>query len=239
MKTYLVPQYSPEWWALRAGRPTASDFDKIFTGGGKDSDQRTAYLAELINGRLNPTGNAFSETGNRMGTPAMEAGRACEPQARAYYAFTRNVTVKEVGVVISECGRYGCSPDGLIGAKLLTRGREPNPTGGRDLQWVECTAEGGLELKCPQPATQAKYLKKPHELPTKYKPQVHGQIIVCGVPWWDFLSFVEEDTPVLVRVVPDDYTQALREALERFCQTYQEAWDDLLARQRGELAEAV
>lgn len=235
MKVYLVKQYSPDWWALRAGVPTASDFDRIFTGEGKESKQQAGYLTELMNHRINPEGNAFTESGKRIGTPAMEEGRATEPEARDFYAMTRGKSVKEVGFVVSDCRRFGCSPDGLVGTRLVTRGREPSRVDQhKQIQWVECAAEGGLELKCPQPHTQQKYLAKPDQLPNRYRPQVHGQLLVTGAPWWDFLSYVKDDTPLLVRVVPDDYTRALADALERFLQVYQDAWDDFLLLQSGQ-----
>ena len=149
----------------------------------------------------------------------MEAGRLCEPEARAYYAFSRGVKVQEVGFVLSECGRMGCSPDGLVNARagsVVYDGAE---------RYAIWTAEGGLELKCPLQKTQEEYLKTPGELPLKYKPQVHGQLIVTGLPWIDFLSYADGCDPLLVHVTPDAYTTQLRTAMDEFLKMYADAWE--------------
>jgi hypothetical protein len=215
MRAYLCAQYSPAWWELRAGVPTASEFDRIITGLGKVSQQQDGYIKQLVEETRNPSGNAFTESGKRIGTPAMEAGRLTEPEARAFYCFHVNAAVQEVGFVLSECGRFGCSPDGLVDARL----RKNHEYGG---PW-EATAEGGLELKCPLVTTQQKYLKRPAELPNCYRPQVHGQLLVTGLPWIDFLSYAEGCDPVYVRTVPDDYTALMKVELEKFLIRYHAA----------------
>lgn len=195
-----MPQYSPAWWEARCGIPTASSFDRIITPvRGKLSEQCDDYIAELIGDRVCLTPNAFTERG-RMGTPEMEAGRIAEPEARKFYSMIREVDVDQVGFVISACGRFGCSPDGLVGE------------------------DGALELKCPLLKTQAGYLLK-GGLPPEYKPQVHGQLIVTGRAWIDFLSYAPGLDPLLVRVEPDEYTAKLRNALEAFWERYQRAWE--------------
>jgi hypothetical protein len=196
----LCPQYSVQWWELRAGVPTASAFDRILTPEGKPSRGQDRYIEELIRDRTNPVAGAFSN--HRIGTPAMEAGRLAEPTARAFYTFHTNNKVQEVGFVLSECGRFGCSPDGLVG--MTARGQ-----GHYD-------AEGGLELKCPLQKTQMGYLETPDALPKKYRPQVHGQLLCTGLNWVDFLSYADECDPVLVRVSHDEYTDMLKVELDRF-----------------------
>ncbi len=47
MITHNVEQSSPEWFALRAGIPTASNFSKIVTSAGKESKQRKSYATKL------------------------------------------------------------------------------------------------------------------------------------------------------------------------------------------------
>jgi hypothetical protein len=221
VRAYLCKQYSPDWWALRAGIPTASSFDRIITGKGKPSASARGLLKELVNDKFNQTPNAFSERG-RIGTAAMEAGRASEPEARAVYAMLRNVNVHQVGYVPSKCGMFGCSPDGLVNPKSYAHGRYRD---GR--RWLDCNADGLLELKCPMPETHAKYLQK-GVLPNEYRPQVHGQLVVTELPWVDFMSYAHGYDPLLIRVTPDDYTQAVREALLAFVVKLQEAVDTYL-----------
>lgn len=224
MRAYLCKQYSPDWWALRAGIPTASSFDRIITGLGKPSKSQPGLIKELVNDRFNQTPNAFSERG-RIGTAAMEAGRASEPEARAVYALLRNVTVHQVGYVPSDCGMFGCSPDGLVNPKSYANGRDRD---GR--RWVDCNADGLLELKCPMPETHQKYLTK-GVLPNEYRPQVHGQLVVTGLPWVDFMSYAYGYEPLLIRVYPDNFTIAVRLALLAFVERLQEETDKLLIRE--------
>jgi hypothetical protein len=197
MKIIDCKQYSPEWWSARRGVPTASRFDEIITPStGKKSGQAKAYMAELAGdvACLNP--NFFSERDAKPKSYAMAAGTANEPHARLFYEMERSAEVQQVGFVMSDCGRFGCSPDGLVGE------------------------DGGLELKCPMLKTQAQYVLG-GTLPVEYRPQVHGTLIITGRPWWDFLSYSPGLPPLLVRVEPDEYTEALRQFLNEFFEEYQ------------------
>jgi hypothetical protein len=51
-KIYRCEQGSMDWYRLRMGIPTASQFHKIVTPGGKLSEQRHAYMYRLIAERL-------------------------------------------------------------------------------------------------------------------------------------------------------------------------------------------
>ena len=58
MKFFPVQQGSAQWYELRVGRPTSSNFHKIVTGKGEPSKQAIKYLyrlvAERLLGRLRP-----------------------------------------------------------------------------------------------------------------------------------------------------------------------------------------
>lgn len=195
MKIWNVPQYSAEWWTLRSGLPTASEFDKILTPVKRQkSSCQSDYIRTLID-ELNNPDMPFGREGRPM-TAAMAHGTNCEPEARAFYAFISSEAVREVGFVEHDSGMFGCSPDGLVKGK-------------------------GLELKCPQGNTQMKYLDS-EELPSEYKCQVHGCMIVTGCKSWDFLSYAENYDPVLITVERDDFTDALEEELGRFLLEYNE-----------------
>jgi hypothetical protein len=191
MKTYSCPQYSKTWWSVRRGVPTASEFSRIFTASGDLSRQSVAYIEELVAARVNPDTDYYA--GGYV-SDAMQRGKALEPEARAEYDL-RNDPVTQVGFCVTDDGRFGCSPDGLVGGNGL------------------------LELKCPLPATHERYLRK-GVLPTKYRPQVHGQLLVTGRKWCDFVSYCPGSKTLCVRVYPDAYTLALRGALETMYRTY-------------------
>lgn len=191
MKIHTMIQYSPEWWAARCGHVTASNFDRIVTPKKWEaSAQQADYIDELIAEQLTGvTPNFFSE---QPMTPAMRHGRDCEPEARRWYNQYAGVDVRMVGGVESDCGRLWSSPDGLIGD------------------------EGVLELKCPIPKTQVAYLRRPKELPVEYRPQVHAHLVITGRSFVEFVSYCPRLDPVVVRVVPDEWTLRLANELAKF-----------------------
>lgn len=119
MKILDVIQGSKEWFDARAGIPTASNFKKIYSGGGKKSESASKYMDLLIAEYL-----AGKPLGNNVETKATRRGNALEPEARLAYEYITGNDVKQVGFCLDDSGLYGCSPDGLIGT------------------------EGGLEIKC-------------------------------------------------------------------------------------------
>ena len=188
-------QYSPEWWAVRRGIPTASEFDRILTPAtGKLSKSADGYAHTLIGEKLS---TEYPLTTMNPATAAMERGTAMESAARNWYCVYHGVEVREVGFCLSGCGRFGCSPDGLVGD------------------------DGGVEIKCPLPHTQVGWLLS-GELPSDYRAQVHGSLIVTGRQWWDFISYCPGLPELVIRVEADEYTEKLREALEGFHARYKE-----------------
>lgn len=193
MKSFNFEQYSEQWWEIRRGVPTASRFHKIITPKtGKLSASADELICELVAERVQPGPVEPDRPINR----AMEHGIQTEDEARGWYEFDRDAKVQQVGFCLSDCGRFGCSPDGLIGD------------------------DGGLELKCPELRTQVRYLLD-GGLPDEYKAQVHGSLIVTGRQWWDFVSYAPGLPQHVVRVVPDSYTELLRAALDQFWERYQ------------------
>lgn len=195
------PQYSPEWWDARRGVPTSSEFSRIVTPAKGDySKSAEGYIAELIAEVHDPH---YGEVESYV-SAAMKNGTMMEPEARAFYTFTRDASVTEVGFCVSDDGRFGCSPDGLVGD------------------------DGGLELKSPEHKTHVKYLLS-GEIPNEYKPQVHASLIITGREWWDFMSYARGMPPLLVRVRPDDYTEKVRDAMGLFWAEYQDAMGKIAA----------
>lgn len=204
MKTFDFPQYSDEWWDVRRGIPTCSEFKRIITPTThKLAGASSNYINFLIAQKIRMTPNFFTE---RPMSRAMRDGVALEPQARNFYAFDRSVEVQQVGFCLSDCGRYGGSPDGLVGE------------------------DGGLELKCPKVETHVRYLLE-RKLPDEYASQVHGHLLVSGRKWWDFMSYVGPDVdPFIIRVEPNEFTRALKVVLEQFLEKYEKT----IAKLKGE-----
>lgn len=188
------PQYDANWWALRRGVPSASEFHNIITAAkGEPSKSQLPYICRLIADKLSLS---YGEVEEHV-SAAMAKGSETEPEARRWYSFQHDVDVREVCMCFSECGRFSCSPDGLIGE------------------------DGVLELKCPLPHTHVAWLLD-NKLPDDHKQQVHGQLVVTGRKYVDFMSYAPGIPPFLIRVEPDEYTDKLRGALEPFWTLYQD-----------------
>lgn len=191
-------QYTDAWWLARKGFPTASNADKIITPTGKPSAQAFAYICELL-ADLSVPGPVIP---SKFVSPSMQAGSLLEPEARKFYVFERDAEVKEVGFCIHDSGKYGCSPDALVGD------------------------DGMLQIKCPEAKTHVAYLLK-GEMPADYLPQVHMELFVTGRKWLDFLSYRHGFEPFMIRVEPSDYTAKLGKALEEFWLQYAVAYSKI------------
>ena len=183
MRLIDCEQGSDEWIAARLGVPSASMFGKIITTQGKWSTQADAYINQLVAEKL--TGEQTYVYQNEH----MARGTELEPEARAMYEFIKEVEVNEVGFCLHDTLNAGCSPDGLI------------------------AEDGGLEIKCPAPATHVEYLKA-GVLPSKYKQQVMGCLWITGREWWDFVSYHPTMKTLIVRVERDEeYIAALEDCI--------------------------
>ena len=130
---------------------------------------------------------------------AMERGVKLEEVARIDFEMRYGFEVEEVGFIVnSEIGDHiGASPDGII-------------DGGK----------GGLEIKCPLPATHLSY-HRIGGLPNQYKAQVHGCMAVSGADYWWFYSFCPNIKEYALKVYRDDYTENLSKSLQEFNSLYE------------------
>jgi hypothetical protein len=190
MKIHRVVQGSSAWLALRVGRPTSSQFDRIITPKGNATAESTSQkyineiLAELILGR--PLDNEM--------TALMNRGSEMEAEARRYYEFVSGRTdITEIGFCTTDDGRVGASPDGMVGD------------------------DGQLEIKCPKAETHVGYLFSTEGVAGAYKPQVQGQLYVCEREWCDTISYYPGMPEALIRTQRDEqFIATLRDELEGF-----------------------
>lgn len=152
------------------------------------------YAAQLIADLYNP----FYGCHEGYVSHAMASGSMVEPEARRFHEFTRGVECQQVGFITTDDGRFGCSPDSLVGD------------------------DGGLECKAPQMHTHVKWLMA-GGVPFEHLGQCHGCMAVTGRQWWDFLSYCPPLPHILIRVERDAKTDKLAEHLEKFWTDYQEA----------------
>lgn len=131
MRILQAEQRSPEWFAARLGKATASNFSNVLAA--KTTAAYRNYRVKLALERL--TGRQEDV----FQSEAMKQGTEREPLARiAYEALTGNL-VEEVGLCLHDTLECGASPDGLIDA---VKGLEIKcPTPGKHCEYLRATAE--------------------------------------------------------------------------------------------------
>jgi len=186
-----MEQGSSDWMIARSGIPTASEFDQLVTPGFKirKGEMPKSYLAKKL-------AEAW-QGGPLLGFNTFDAeqGQMLEGRAIPWYELEFGVEIERVGLITTDDGRIGCSPDGLLPGS-------------------------GIEVKCPQPQTHVGYLLN-GALPKDYAPQVHGAMFVTGYTSWMFLSYRPHFPKLVLHVERDEAIQkvlaeALAEFLERF-----------------------
>lgn len=171
-----VEQNTPEWYAAKAGIPSASEFDKIITAGGKASEQATKYMNRLL---------AEMRVGKSLDTMYqktawMDRGNELEAEAVSFYNLTKGVELIRVGFITDDKKEVGCSPDRITPDKRR-----------------------GAEFKCPAPHTHIEYMLDPLKLRKEYHVQVQGQFHVGKFELIDLVSYCPELPPVILTVEPD------------------------------------
>ncbi len=198
---HAVDGQSADWFKLRLGVATASEFKRVVTPTGKLSKQAVEYaytlLAELKLGR--PL--------DSVETQWMERGQELEDSAYSAYEFLRGVDTLPGGFITTDDGLIGCSPDRLVGD------------------------DGGLELKCTKPNTHMGYLLDPASMVQDKTPQVQGCMYVTGRKWWDLMAYHPELPEVIVRVDRDEeYITLLDATLRAFVDQVQQLKAELIAK---------
>lgn len=155
-----IVQGSPEWFAQRCGKVTASRVADVIaktkTGWGAS---RANYMGQLIAERLT---QAIAPS---YVNAEMQWGTDQEPNARAAYEWRTDVTVEQIGFIDHPTiAMTGASPDGLVGA------------------------DGLVEIKCPNTSTHIETLLS-RAVPGKYVTQMMWQMACSGRQWCDYVSF--------------------------------------------------
>ena len=192
MKIHDLEQGSDEWFALRRGRLTASQYDTVFNQ--KTMKLNLATSENHMDGVLGEMKCAEEDRPVFKPTYAMERGTRLEPVARLDFELRTSIDVTEVGFVTNEAfgDHIGCSPDGLV-------------DGGK----------GGIEIKCPMPKAHVRYLRM-GVLPKAYRAQVHGCMAVCEADYWWFTSYCPNFKDLTLKVYRDEYTASIAQALKEF-----------------------
>jgi hypothetical protein len=187
---YNVEQNSDEWYQLRLGRYTSSNFGKICANMGKAFGLPAIKYARKK--ALEQVTNELDETDN-FSNKYMERGHELEPIAIELYELQTFNEVTNGGFYCNDL--YGDSPDGLVGS------------------------DGCIEVKSVIPSTHWERIEK-GGIDTAYKWQIQGHLLLSGRDWCDFISYCPEFRPrplYICRVERDEkMLEQLAERLEEF-----------------------
>lgn len=193
-----VQQGSVDWFILRAGIATASDFDQLLTPkfeirtGQMPRSYLAAKVAEWWQDGPLPQFTSWD----------VEQGKILEDEAIPTYELEFGEKVERVGFITNDKKTAGCSPDGLLDG-------------------------GGLEIKCLQPTHHVSCLLK-GGLPDEFAAQVHGSMYITGLPWWKIYLYRRRFPCLLVTVFRDEEIQSrIAEALDAFLEKFEQAQNTL------------
>jgi putative phage-type endonuclease len=174
----MMMQRTPEWFAARLGKVTASRIADVMAELKNQGEAvtRCNYRREKV---LELYSGVPQESG--YSNYAMQAGIEKEAAARNAYSFARGVDVTEVGFIdhpkIAACG---ASPDGLVGE------------------------DGLIEIKCPEASGMFEALIGSPVF-DKYLKQVQFQLACTGRKWCDLVTYRGSELPLsIMRISRDD-----------------------------------
>lgn len=211
MKVFQMAQGSDEWRAIRKARPTGSEFGRIITPAkGEPAAAADTYISELIaeslGWRKSFGGNPDTERGNRL-----------EPSAIRWLKMREGIVSRNVGFCLSDCGRYGCSPDALTVAAG---------------EWPENIP---IEVKAPDDHTFIKWwiprdAQGNHVLPSDHKAQMHAEIHIAKAPYGIFCAYAEHPAidPFWIKVMRDGFTEKIGPIIDAFCTRLEKLQRELL-----------
>lgn len=160
VKIYNFEQETPEWYAVRLGKMTASHASEIGNCGKGLDSYTMEKAAELFTGK----------TKKLRKNSAMINGVNTEPLARFAYEMERGVTIQQIG--FAEYNDYvGASPDGLVGED-----------GGIEIKSRDSDEESFSN-------THLKLLFGVEKFDSKHVWQCHMNMFVFDRKWWDLMSF--------------------------------------------------
>jgi hypothetical protein len=190
-----APQGTPEWAAIRAAKPTASKFGVLMTAEarkGKLTVGAHTYMVKLL---------AEWVLGKPLDDGAsggfIARGTSMEPEGRAWYSFTRDVEIQQIGFITRDDGRCGCSLDGTVGS------------------------DGTIEVKC---YGLEDHIAALLEADDSHLPQIQGGLWISERQWCDRIYYSPCLPPVVARVYRDEpYIAQLAASVEAFLGHFEKA----------------
>jgi hypothetical protein len=200
-----ITQGSDEWLELRHKCIiTASEFHSIITKKTQEpsSDKTIKTFARekaILHLKTATEMNSINEAERNIPyySNDMLRGNALETDAVIAYETVYNAKVERVGFITSPCGRFGYSPDGLVGK------------------------EGLLEIKSPCFVKHYQYILD-GKVPLEYIAQLQGGLMITGREWIDFVSYNQFAPLFCKRIYRDEqYIATLKTALKTLVEYYE------------------
>lgn len=210
LQIHRCEQGSTEWFDLRKGIPTSSEFECLMKRGrdGKTpSATRRTYMLQLAGEVLTgePPEGFFSIY--------TERGKQLEPEARDLYAMLTDTVPEQIGFITNHGA--GCSTDSLIGEA------------------------GILEIKTKKPALLVEAIDS-GTFVEDHRAQCQGALWVAEREWIDLTLYWPGLPPFIKRAYRDEtYIAALADAVAAFNDELAKLVEKVRAYGSGQLAEAA
>lgn len=189
MRWFDIEQRSPEWFKLRLGIPTASNFHRIITPKTlKPSESRNKYRNQLIAEWW--TGIPLEDFQSK----SMEAGIENEDRARRAYENITDIETTRPGFFTALDGMVGASPDGLADPSI------------------------DVEIKCRELHTQIGwFLRNDEKEILEHRIQCQGRLWIEERDWSHLWNFNDRMVIPLIKLPRDEKCiTAIDEALRQF-----------------------
>lgn len=235
-----MEQRTPEWFAIRKGILTASEFGPYLM-----AEPKVNMTIEEIKAELDRLGKTYPNKGKK------EDYVAILPNVESYKTLTKTeAEAIEAKVCRLLAQNAGCWEPTVRPNEAMERGTELEPEAVADFESATglkirpvgfarslhglfgCSPDGlivgetcGLEGKCPVPSTHLQY-RRAGVLPDEYRFQVHGCMAVTGAKSWWFQSYSPGLAPLRLLVERDQFTEDLLAGLIRFSGLVETAWEE-------------
>lgn len=201
-----IVQHSPEWYAIKAGKWSASNAATIM--GGLDTSGLASLVKDIAWER------AYGATGGGYQSSAMERGNELEPEARRWYEQTTGRSIEQVGFVVhASLPTVGWSPDGLWSAN----------------------ERFAIEAKCPLHKAWME-VKRTGKVPAEYRWQTKWGLWTGQLDGMDFLVYHPLPGGLIVACEVTDDEKGQMEERVHLLEGRVASWIEVLGNQRNAFA---
>jgi len=200
-----LEQRSEEWHKLRVGKMTASEASTLITPTGKPSSQYKKSIARNIAEKM-----GWQDPESFHPTYWVQRGIDMEQECLNWFAVEVGET-EPCGFIESDDHVFGLSPDAIMwdGDQLIPiEAKVPAPT--TMIQWI---LDGGV--------------------PTEHLPQVHFALAITGAPYAYFIAYCPLTQPIIIKVLPDEYTATLRNMMANYKEAFETAFIEITGIEYG------